>query len=260
MTVKQPSLATNKFKKKVLAFLLFFVLVIGLLLAYYYHFNSNSSTQKEEKRKSVFVNDGKIHITLDAGHGGPDPGAYNKKQNIFEKDVTRKIVDALIANADTNYFTILQTRPADSNIHRHVRMELSREFKTDLLISVHSNSFFQAYVNGFEIGYSDSSLDYSTKDSISKINPYKQICAGIADTISKNIGYVFPQMKNRGMRVRKDRIWMIYAGDFPSILVEWGYISNKKDLAIMQDSLAQQFLAKAIWHGIHNHFNVPFKE
>jgi N-acetylmuramoyl-L-alanine amidase len=67
-------------------------------------------------------------------------------------------------------------------------------------------------------------------------------------------------MKNRGIRIRKDRIWMIYAGNFPSILIEWGYISNPDDLAIMKDPNAHKLLAQAIWFTVDKHFeNNPVK-
>lgn len=209
---------------------------------------------KTEKvvKKSYYINDGKIHIVIDAGHGGPDPGAINKKTGDYEKNICANIATAIVQMADTNKYTILQTRPGDSDIHRHDRILMAKEFKTNLLLSIHSNSFFQSHLNGFEIGFSDSSLN--EKDSLSKPNPNYAINKKLSDSLSYNIGYVFPQMKNRGLRIRKDRIWMIYAGDFPSILIEWGYISNEKDLAIMKDPIAHKLLAQAIWYTVDKHF------
>ena len=209
--------------------------------------NTNASIDFAKLR-----NDGKIHIVIDAGHGGPDPGARNFKLNIFEKDIARKVVDAVMSMIDTNKYTVLETRPKDSNIHRHSRIDLANKFKTDLLISFHCNAFTGGYLNGVEIHLSDSSLNI--KDSTSKANPHKKINMGFADTLSKNMAYVFPDMKRNGVVNRKDRIWIIYAGDFPSVLVEWGYINNEKDIAIMQDPVAHQVLARAVWHSINQHF------
>lgn len=196
--------------------------------------------------------DNRIRIVIDAGHGGPDPGAINKKFNLQEKNVCRQIVDAILATADTSKYSILQTRPLDSNIHRHTRIDNANAFKPSLLLTIHNNSFFSSKYGGTEISYSDSSLNFP--DTTSKVNPHKTACIELADSLSKNIAYVFPNMVNRGIRVRKDRIWMIYAGNFPSILIEFGYISNPDDAQVLQDPKAPVLLAKAIWYSLDRHF------
>ena len=233
--------------------------VVGISLAVVKRFFPELMNKTEHhKRASYFINDGKIHIVVDAGHGGPDPGAINKKTGDLEKNICAMIAAEIVKMADTSKYTILLTRPGDSNIHRHDRMLMAMEFKTNLLLSIHSNSFFQSQLNGFEVGFSDSSLN--VKDSLSKANPNYTINKQFSDSLSRNIGYVFPQMKNRGIRIRKDRIWMIYAGNFPSILIEWGYISNPNDLAIMKDPNAHKLLAQAIWFTVDKHFeNNPVK-
>lgn len=228
--------------------------VIGISLAciklFFPQFYAKLNPPKEVV--PLFKNDGRIRIVLDAGHGGPDPGAINKTLNVYEKNVCRKIVDALIQNADTSKYYIIETRPLDSNVHRHDRMVLANYFKPNLLLSIHNNSFLTSKLDGTEISYTDSSLN--VLDSTSKPNPHKASCIKLADSLVKNIGYVFPNMTNRGIRVRKDRIWMIYAGDFPSILIEFGYISNPKDIEVLIDPLAHQLLAKAIWYSVDKYF------
>lgn len=201
---------------------------------------------------TTFVPDYKIHIILDAGHGGPDVGAINKKQNIYEKNITRQMVDAVIAEADTNRYSILQTRPLDSNIHRHTRILLANKFKPQMLISFHCNSFNNPNWNGIEIHVSDSSLNFP--DTTSKINPFKTENNKMAQKLMSNISYAFPNMQPRKIISRKDRIWIIYAGNYPSVLIEWGYISNAKDIEIMKNKEAQKVFADAVWHSINEYF------
>jgi N-acetylmuramoyl-L-alanine amidase len=201
-----------------------------------------------------FKQDNKIHIVIDAGHGGPDVGAINFKQHIYEKNITRKMVDAFVAMVDTSKYTLLQTRPLDSNIHRHHRIVMANKFKPDLLLSFHCNSFTNTSWNGIEVHISDSSLNYP--DTTSKINPHKQVNWGIADTLMKNIAAAFPDMKRGKIISRKDRIWIIYAGNFPSVLVEWGYISNPNDIEIMKDPVAQEVFARAVWQSVDEHFRL----
>ena len=232
--------------------LLFFTIFLSAATGYYYFYFINKNL--ETKNTTEFIDDGKIHIAIDAGHGGPDPGAINTSLKIYEKNITRKLVDAIIAMADTSIYNVLQTRPRDSNIHRHQRVDLATKFKADLMISLHCNSLTGGFLKGFEINICDSSLASDNRTSI--INPNKNTNTQFADTLSKNIGFAFPKMKNLGTRKRKDRIWVLYAPKFPSLIIEWGYINNKDDIKIIQDSLAHQILAKAVWHSIHQHFGI----
>lgn len=228
--------------------------VVGMSLAVVKLFFPELYTKLKNTKPEapIYKNDGRIRIVIDAGHGGQDPGAVNKKLNLFEKNICRQIVDAIIANADTTKYYILETRPLDSNIHRHTRIENANLFNPRLLLTIHNNSFISSKYDGTEISYSDSSLN--TIDSTSKVNPNKQLCIPLADSLSKNIAYVFPNMVNRGIRVRKDRIWMIYAGNYPSILVEFGYLSNPEDAKVLTDPLAHELLAKAIWYTVDKYF------
>jgi N-acetylmuramoyl-L-alanine amidase len=84
------------------------------------------------------------------------------------------------------------------------------------------------------------------KDTISVSNPNKTKALKIASTFSNKIARMFPEMRHRKLKVRTDRIWMICAGKYPSVLLEYGFISNKKDLAYINDIKTINKLAKGI--------------
>lgn len=195
-----------------------------------------------------FIDDQKIHIVIDAGHGGKDVGAINFKQHIYEKTLAKQMADAFTALADTSKYAILVTRTTDSNLHRHNRVWLAQKFRTDLFLSFHCNAHTNKTWNGTEIHISDSTLNI--KDSTSKVNPNAGLNTNIATLLSKNIAATFPNLKSNGVVHRKDRIWVIYASTYPSVIIEWGYISNKNDINIMKNPSAQQLLAKAVWQSV----------
>jgi N-acetylmuramoyl-L-alanine amidase len=204
-----------------------------------------------------YKKDNRIRIVIDAGHGGKDVGAIGyleKNKPIYEKDLTRLMADEMLNLADTTKYLIVETRLGDDNTHRHDRMVLARSFKPDLLISLHCNSNINKTWNGIEMHICDSTISLS--DTTSRYNPNYVINKGLADTVLQNISNAFPLLKKNKVVTRRDRIWMIYAGNFPSVLVEWAYLSNKKDLTIITQPQATQALAKAIWQGINNHFNI----
>ena len=112
---------------------------------------NNYYARKNEKK---IIDDGKIHIVLDAGHGGIDVGAIGKlkdKKNLYEKDVSRKVVDIMITMIDTSRYKVVETRLGDAYTHRHNRMLLARSFKPNLLVSLHCNSFTNKNWTGTEI-------------------------------------------------------------------------------------------------------------
>lgn len=215
-------------------------------------------TKKNDPVSNTTIDDGKIHLVFDAGHGGKDVGAIghiNKKTVVYEKDMTRKMVDAMMELVDTSKYTILQTRATGDNAHRHDRMVAATYFKPHLLISFHCNSNKVKTLHGTEIHICDSTNKPNDSTGLLSIaNPLKQANFLFADSLLQNICSAFPALKKNKVWVRKDRIWMIYAGKFPSVLIEWGYLSNKTDLAVMNDSVACKTLAKSVWHSINQHF------
>ncbi len=191
-------------------------------------------------------------LVLDAGHGAVDPGAVNDSLKLYEKNVTRKIVDAVLKTIDTNKIRVIQTRPLDSNIHRHQRIKLANLYNPNLLLTVHINNEKDTSYNGFEIGYADSLITFmDDKDTLSISNPNKVKAEIVASTLSKKIGAAFPLMRNRFVKKRKDRIWMIVAGKYPSVLIEFGFINSRKDLVYLTDSKAINKLASAITASVY---------
>jgi N-acetylmuramoyl-L-alanine amidase len=198
------------------------------------------------KVDTVVVKDKPI-VILDAGHGGPDPGAINDSLTLYEKNVTRQIVDAVLSIVDTNKVTVIQTRPKDNDVHRHDRIALANSYKPDLLFTAHINFDKDTLVNGFEMELSDSLVvKMDEKDTISMLNPNKEKALKIATVFNEKIAALFPEMKNRNVVIRKDRIWMVCAGKYPSVLMEFGFISSNKDLMYLTDKKAIKKLAGGI--------------
>ncbi len=240
---------------KIFFFLILLCVCVLVWFIYNDFYKNKSKFKKQNTEDIVFKDDGKIHIVIDAGHGGNDVGAIgrlDKKNVVYEKNIARKVVDIVMSMVDTNKYTVIESRLGDSNTHRHNRVLLAQRFRTDLFLSFHCNANINKTWNGIEIHISDSSL--STKDTTSIPNPNYAINTGFADTLFKDIGRAFPLLKKNKVVHRKDRIWVLYASHFPSIIVEWGYITNKHDLEIMNDPVAQQVLARTVWKSIDEHF------
>jgi N-acetylmuramoyl-L-alanine amidase len=191
-------------------------------------------------------------LILDAGHGAIDPGAVNDSLNLYEKDITRSITDAIMEKIDTNKIQVIETRPGDTNIHRHERIKKANLYQPDLLLTIHINNDPNNTYNGFEMSYSDSLVVHMDhKDTISILNPNREKAAEYIKTFVPKIAKKFPVMRNRYYHGRKDRIWMICAGRYPSLLLEFGFINNSKDLAYLTNKKAISKLADSITESLY---------
>jgi N-acetylmuramoyl-L-alanine amidase len=228
-----------------------------LILGFFLFTSCNSKTKKNSDNIGALTEQKKQRtkpvLVIDAGHGGRDPGGVNDSLKLYEKNVTRNIVDALLKDIDTNKVTVIQTRIGDENPHRHKRIEYANTFEPDLLLTIHTNSeSTDTTYNGFEISYNDSLIDkINGLDTVKFFNPYKDKLHSYCSIIQKKVSKVFPKMRIRGIKPRKDDIWMIYAVTYPSILFEFGYITNKKDALIMRDKKEIKRLSEALKNSVY---------
>ena len=200
-------------------------------------------------------------LILDAGHGGPDPGAINDSCKLFEKNVTRKLVDAIYKKIDTNKITVILTRKKDETIDRHQRIRNANLYEPDLFLSIHNNFDDDTTINGFEINISDSTIMQTTAtDTLRKQNPNKDSCVKYASIFEKNIRASFPKMKQRKMYVRKDNIWVLCSTLYPSVMVEFGFITNKNDLLYLTDKKEIDKFAASVVKSIYNIFRIEVKK
>lgn len=196
-------------------------------------------------------------IIIDAGHGGRDPGAVNDSLKLYEKNLTRKITDALLKKLDTSLITPVETRVGDEFTDRHIRIQNANRYRPDMLLTIHINFDEDTLSNGFEVSFNDTIIDKFTDTDTFKIaNPNKQVLKKYGNIIHQKIAKSFPMMKPRGIKIRKDDIWMIYAPKYPSLLLEFGFISNRKDLTVLQNDKQIQKLAETLKHSLYEIFKI----
>jgi N-acetylmuramoyl-L-alanine amidase len=200
-------------------------------------------------------------VVIDAGHGGIDPGAISDTLNIYEKNVSRKIVDAVKKIIDTSKIMLAETRPKDSNAHRHDRVNYAASLEPNLLLTIHSNHSKDTTISGFEVAFSDSSfVKYDGNDTVKMPNPNRPILVKYGEVLKKQVAKNFPKLRARPMQFRKDDIWMIYAPKFPSMLLEFGFLSNKRDAVMLNDKKELEKVAKAIVDSLYTHFDIKFEK
>ena len=92
-----------------------------------------------------------IVIAVDAGHGGEDPGAVPRR-GVHEKDVVLSISRELEKAIDAREgMRAVLTRKGDYYVGLRKRMELARQARADLFVSVHADAFRDKNVHGASV-------------------------------------------------------------------------------------------------------------
>lgn len=179
----------------------------------------------------------KITVVIDAGHGGSDNGALSLDGRMKEKDLALDIIKkikALNSNANIN---IVLTRETDVFQSVKEKAIFTKAQNADLFISIHLDAT------------PNDSADVKTgmgiwvaKDNYANAYNSKLFASAIINEFANN--YELPV--NNLPQQSKVGIWVLQESPCPSVIIEAGYITNKKDLAYLKTDEAKEKIAKNV--------------
>ena len=217
-------------------------------------------------------------VFIDPGHGGKDPGAIGKS-GTYEKDITLAAAQALARQLrNTGRVTALLTRSDDRYLKLRQRIQIARDRNADLFVSLHADSAHHAKAHGISVfTLSDKASDKEAAALARKEN--KSDLIGGPD-----LGVEDPEAANELLRMFQresmnqstyfaasilreiqdlpggDRRGHRFAGfavlkapDIPSVLVEMGFLSNRKDEANLNKKSYREKLAVRLRTAIINY-------
>ena len=185
---------------------------------------------------------GKI-ITLDAGHGGSDPGAIGS-DGTKEKNITLAITKVVKELLEKKGAKVYMTRTTDVDVYGpnasdadelQARVNVGEKYNSDLFVSLHINSSVNKNVGGFSTYY------------YPKTNNDLRIAKSIQDQLTANFGV-------DDLGVRQANFYVIKRISMPATLVEMCFISNEKELVLMKGKWFQNKTARLIAAGIEKYF------
>lgn len=218
-------------------------------------------------------------IVIDPGHGGIDPGAIGRG-GTYEKRVTlafaRELRDLLQAGGR---YKVALTRTRDVFVPLRKRVAMARRWNADLFISIHADSIENRRVRGGGVyTLSDKASDKEAAALAARENR-SDVLAGVElGNVDEDVAYILidfaqnqtlnqsvrfaklvvPEL-NREMRLRKRAhrfagFRVLKAPDVPSVLVELGYLSNRKDERVLTSSRDRKRLASALVRAVRHYF------
>lgn len=246
-----------------------------------------AGAEKIVKRAPVASRDGgrPLVVAVDAGHGGEDPGASGP-DGVREKDVVLAIARQLARDLEAvPGVRAVLTRDGDYFVRYRRRLEIAREHRADLFVSVHADAFRDPSAHGATV-YALSTKRASTEaarrlaqreneaDLIGGVSlaDKDQLLARVLLDLSQNAAisasitagdHVIEQLGRitglRKTKVQQAPFIVLTSPDIPSILVETAYITNPREESFLDDTRHQGEMAQALAAGIVDYFreNAP---
>ena len=223
----------------------------------------------------------KYTIVLDAGHGGKDPGNIGNgyKEAKVALRIALDVGKELLTARDVD---VVYTREKDVFVELHNRAKIANTKKADLFVSIHCDAFHKSEPNGagtFVLGLSGNkeNLEISKRENsvILLEDNYKQNydydpnspesviglsvlqeenldnSLGIASFIQSN----FVAIKRVNRKVKQANFLVLRETVMPSVLIELGFLTNKKEGKFLNTRSGQIKMAKAIADAIKKYVN-----
>lgn len=222
-------------------------------------------------------------IIIDPGHGGKDPGtSYQGKLN--EKDIVLNFSKILKEKLINDGYRVFLTREIDKFIKLNDRVEFAKKKGADLFLSIHADASKKNNVRGFSVyTLSEKKMDKEAEKVANLENKgsvfSRKGLIGINLTQSRNIieDWQIKQAFKRANRssfefaeilvnnVKKKSKLLNrphrYAGfavlkspNYPSVLVELGFITNDKDRNNLRSKNWQSILANKFVDAINENY------
>ncbi|ARV06329.1 N-acetylmuramoyl-L-alanine amidase [Polaribacter sp. SA4-10] len=246
---------------------------IAVFFCLFFFLTSSSSSFFAQKRYTVVI---------DAGHGGKDPG--NLGNNYKEKNIALKVALAvgnkLAKNKDVK---VIYTRNKDVFIDLWKRGDIANHAKADLFVSIHCDSHTTSafgagtFVLGLrgnkknlEIAKRENAVILLEDNYIERYKGFDPNSAesviglsllqeenldkslAIASLIQNNFAF---KLNRNNRKVKQDNFQVLRETIMPSVLVELGFLTNKKEGRFLNSKKGQDQMGNAISDAVLNYIS-----
>ncbi|MBA4136124.1 MAG: N-acetylmuramoyl-L-alanine amidase [Opitutus sp.] len=206
-------------------------------------------------------------IVLDAGHGGTDPGKYNLKYRLNEKDMTLDVVLRLKKVLEARGYRIALTRADDTRFSSNPIVDLQRRANfanqagAELFLSVHFNAVDPKdshRVTGSETYVLTPQGMLSTSDQEKDDLTDAAFPGNRQDLANAVLGYflhrqLIDRLQTSDRGYKRARFAVLRFVNCPAALLEAAYLSNDDEAARVAKPEFRQEIAEAIAAGVESY-------
>lgn len=216
-------------------------------------------------------------VVIDAGHGGRDPGA--QANGVREKDVTLavglKLGEYLRERLGVN---VVFTREDDRFITLKDRGRIANDHGSKLFISIHANAARSSTAHGTEtyfLGAHKSAAARNTMERENAVVKYENAQHVYEDLTEEALirmeltqsaymrksqelsALIQQQFETRARRhnrgVKQAGFYVLWGASMPAVLVELGFVTNRREAAFLRSEQGQDYMASAIYRAVREY-------
>ncbi len=217
---------------------LLILLLIGLA-AVSRHLEKQTLSEKVDTKEKVVV--------VDCGHGGDDPGKVGIN-DVLEKDINLQIGKRVKKKLEKKGYEVIMTREKDETLAEKsssnkkiqdmkARVAMINETAPSIAISIHQNSYQGESVHGAQIFYYSHSTDGEEAAKIMQE------------------AFLSADPDNTRQAKANDTYYLLKRTEVPTIIVECGFLSNRKEAELLAGEEYQKKVAKAIVSGVEKYLS-----
>lgn len=180
-------------------------------------------------------------IVIDAGHGGIDGGVVGSKTGSKESDVNLAIARALKNYLVINGYDVVMTRTTTDGLYgmaaknkklkdMEARKKIIMDARPHMVVSIHQNSYPRGDAKGAQVFYA----------------PTSEISKGYASIMQSQLN---ANLESRRVSAKGD-YFILQCTEYPSILVECGFMTNAEEELKLLNGKYQDKVAYTIYSGI----------
>lgn len=241
--------------------------------------NSRSPVVQARAAPTPRIRKEKPLIVLDPGHGGVDPGTHGQS-GIYEKHITLSAGREFKRMLEkTGRYRVLLTRDRDIFIRLRDRISIARDAGAELFISLHADAIKNRKIRGLSVyTLSERASDKEAAGLAEKENK-SDLIAGIdlsdktpevanilidltqRESMNQSARFATGLVKELARKTKLLRNTHRFAGfvvlkapDVPSVLIELGFLSNRRDEKALARKAYRAKLGGAIVEAVNNYF------
>lgn len=233
----------------------------------------------EDRKQNISSTATSQLVVIDPGHGGKDPGAV--ANGIREKDINLQISKRIVSHLTRRGIPARLTRTGDSYLRLQERTHLANEWNAAMFVSIHANALPPGrHATGMEIYLMALPTDKDAMqlalienkelangngnaESIQASDKKTRMLLNILGNMQQNAKIdestqvaevLFSSGKRKGLpmrRVAQAPFYVLRGAGMPAILIETGFITEKKEARLLASSSYQEKLAASLAEGIY---------
>lgn len=181
-------------------------------------------------------------VVIDAGHGGTDGGVFGVESGVSEAEVNLSVA-YFLKNALEKYdIIVVMTREGKRILDGEgskkedfeIRKEIINSQKPNAVVSIHQNKFPDASRRGSQVFFNNLNEGGRT----------------LANAVQKSLNEINLENVGREFSALKGDYYILNCSNYPSCIVECGFLSNHDDEKLLLDPKYREKLAEKIAYGV----------